>query len=159
MAEEQKDASSVRFRLVYSNGQIYEVDQNQLWAMLQGSGKLTNVTVSVKEVRWPVRSEGHEKFISGTRDFSHVWNIIDSIDQTDPAVAAMARRLANLTIQKDILETEAWFQQMVMVMLAKDGVVPQWRDPANPFVKAGWDIQAAFRTSGLAVEGAQGASS
>lgn len=157
MADEQKDASSTKFRLVYSNGAVYEVDQNQLWAMLQGSGKLTSVTISVKETRWPVRSEGHEKFISGTRDFSHVWDLIGSIDQTDPTVMAAARRLANLTIQKDILETEAWFQQMVMVALAKDGIVPQWRNPQNPFVQAGWDIQAAFRLSGVSVEGAQGA--
>jgi len=143
-----------KFTLAYSNGQVYEVNQDQLWAMLQGAGRLESVTVSVKETRWPVRSEGHEKFVSGTIDCSQVWRLIDSIG--DPAMLPAARRLANLTIQKQIFETEAWFQQMAMVMLAKDGVTPQWRNPENPFVKAGWDIQQAFRLSGLTVEGAQG---
>jgi len=149
------DGTESKFKLHYSDGNVYEVDQNQLWAMLQGGGQLLSVTISVKETRWPVRSEGHEKFISGTRSYEDVWGLIRSV--RDPAMIPAARRLANLTIQKDIFETEAWFAQMVMMMLAKDGVIPTWRNPENPFVKAGWDIQQAFRMSGMTVEGAQGA--
>lgn len=153
--QEHKDASESNFKLIYNDGQTYEVTRDQLWAMVQGAGQLNSVTVSVKETRWPVRSEGKEKFVSGTRDYSHLWALINSV--RDPMMLPHARRLANLAIQKDIFETEAWFQQMAMMMLAKDGIVPTWRNPENPFVKAGWDIAAAFRMSGLSVEGAQSA--
>lgn len=147
--------SNATFELRYADGQVFTVTPDQLWGMLLSVGQINEVTVSTKEQRQRLKFEGVEKFVSGRRNYERAWAIVNSV--TDPVLQKEARRLANLAIQKDIMETEAWFTQMIQMMFAKDNLQPYWRSPENPFVKAGWDIQAAFTNGGTITEGTQSA--
>lgn len=148
-------STNTNFELTYPNGAKYTVDRNQLWGMLTSKGRLQEVSVSSKEGRVRVKFETVEKFISGRRNYERMWQLIDMVQ--DPEMQREATRLGNLAIQKDIFETEEWFTQMIQVMFSKDNLLPYWRNPDNPYVKAGWDIQMAIGNAGMIGEGRQGA--
>jgi hypothetical protein len=124
--------------------------REQLWAALTSSSKVVDVTVTVKEARFPVKFEGHEKFLSARRNYDAAWALVESIPDWSQRIAA--RQMLMQSVQKDLLETEDWLGQCIGFMWAKDNLRPHWRNPENPAVKAGWDIQAFLRGGGTTVE-------
>lgn len=129
------------------NGAAQQLTRDQLWAVLSASSQITDVTVSVKETRWPVRAQGHEKFISARRDYSSMARLLECIP--DWGQRGAARQMAMQAIQKDIVEAEEWLNQIMGFFWTKDNLTPMWRNPENPAVKAGWDVQGFLRGGGL----------
>lgn len=132
------------------NGQPTQVSRDQLWALMSTSGRVTEVTISVKETRWPVRSQGHDKFLSARRECGAAFDLADTIQ--DWNLRQAARQMAMQAVQKDIVETEEWLSQILGFFWMKDNQTPSWRHPENPAVKAGWDIQTFLRSGGLNVD-------
>jgi hypothetical protein len=119
--------------------------------MISAGSRVLEVNLSVNEARFPVQYEKHEKFLSAKRDYATAWAVVDSIPDWEQRQAA--RQLLMLRIQTDILETEDWLGQMIGFMWVKDNLRPHWRNPANPAVQAGTDLQGYLRSGGITVGG------